>query len=121
VIDIVWARAFAQEWIAAWNSGDLERVFAHYTDDFEMTSPLIVEFMGIAGGTLKGKEAIRPYWSKGLAARPALHFQLVDVLAGVNSMAIYYHSVTRGKFVVERIEFNAELQAIRGEAIYRAA
>ena len=27
---------FAAEWIAAWNSHDLERILAHYTDDFEM-------------------------------------------------------------------------------------
>jgi ketosteroid isomerase-like protein len=70
VIEIEWAREFAQEWVAAWNDGDLERILDHYADDFEMISPLIVERMGVASGTLKGKDAIRPYWSQGLAARP---------------------------------------------------
>lgn len=119
MIDIEWAGAFAKEWIAAWNDGDLERILSHYADDFEMTSPVIVELMGVASGTLKGKEEIRPYWAKGLAARPLLRFELLDVLAGVNSVAIYYRSVTRARLVVERLEFNAGRQVVRGEALYR--
>jgi len=27
----------AQEWIAAWNAHDLERILAHYADDVELT------------------------------------------------------------------------------------
>ena len=42
-----WARRFAEEWIAAWNAHDLERILPHYSDDFEMHSPLIVERMGV--------------------------------------------------------------------------
>ena len=30
------ARRFAEEWIAAWNAHDLERILAHYTDDFDV-------------------------------------------------------------------------------------
>lgn len=36
------AQAWAQEWVDAWNARDLERVLAHYADDFEMSSPYIV-------------------------------------------------------------------------------
>ena len=41
-IDKAFLEGFATEWIAAWNSGDLERIFSLYEDDFEMRSPLIV-------------------------------------------------------------------------------
>src|SRR5438876_10821997 len=57
MIDREWAEAFAREWVDAWNAHDLERILSHYTDDFEMASPLIVERMGVASGRLKGKEA----------------------------------------------------------------
>ena len=67
MIDRNWAEAFAREWVDAWNAHDLERILSHYTDDFEMASPLIVERMGVASGRLKGKEAIRRYWGQGLA------------------------------------------------------
>ncbi len=53
-------RGFRQGMVAAWNAHDLDRIFSHYADDFEMRSPLIVERMGISSGTLKGKDAIRP-------------------------------------------------------------
>jgi hypothetical protein len=57
-----------------------------------MISPLIINRMGVASGMLKGKAAIRPYWSQALAASPPLHFDLLDVLAGVNSIAIRIRS-----------------------------
>jgi ketosteroid isomerase-like protein len=34
------AEVFALEWVAAWNSRDLERILQHYTEDVEITSPL---------------------------------------------------------------------------------
>ena len=43
--------AFFTEWIAAWNARDLERVLAHYHEDFEMTSPVIVQIAGEPSGT----------------------------------------------------------------------
>ena len=72
MIEEGWAKAFAHEWIEAWNSHDLERIMSHYTDDFEMSSPFIIELMGEPGGKLRGKASIRPYWEKGLAAQPPL-------------------------------------------------
>lgn len=116
VIDRPFAQRFATEWIAAWNSGDLERVFALYADDFEMRSPLIAERGFSPDGVLRGKAAIRPYWGGGIAsANPPLVFELVDVYAGVNTVAIQYRSVGR-RIVIEVIEFDADRRAIRGSA-----
>src|SRR6266704_2259386 len=118
MIDRNWAEVFAREWVDAWNAHDLERIFSHYTDDFEMTSPLIVERMGVASGRLKGKEAIRRYWGQGLAGAPNLRFELLQVMVGVNSLAIDYKSVTAGRTVIERIEFDDHGQAVQAEALY---
>ena len=121
MIDREWAEAFAREWVAAWNAHDLDRIFSHYADDFEMRSPLIVQRMGVSDGKLKGKQAIRPYWQAGLDARPPLKFELRQVMVGVGAIAIPYQSVTRGADVVERIEFNAQGLGIRAEALYGKA
>jgi ketosteroid isomerase-like protein len=116
IIDTAFARRFAEEWIAGWNSGDLERVFSHYADDFEMRSPLIAERGFSPTGVLRGKAAIRPYWGGGLAAaNPPLKFELIDAYAGVNTVAIHYRSVGH-KYVVEVIEFNEHRLVIRGSA-----
>lgn len=120
IIDRPFAREFAAEWIAAWNSGSLERIFSHYTDDFEMRSPLIVERGFSPTGMLRGKAAIRPYWGAGITnAQPPLHFELIDAYAGIDTVAIHYRSVGR-RYVIEIVEFDEQRRAIRGSACYGA-
>lgn len=53
------ADRFAAEWIVAWNAQDIERVLAHYSDDFKMSSPYIAHLMGELSGRLHGNEAVR--------------------------------------------------------------
>jgi ketosteroid isomerase-like protein len=119
-LDREFALSFADAWIAAWNSGDLERVFALYADDFEMRSPLIVQRGFSATGVLRGKAAIRPYWSAGLErAKPRLEFELIDAYAGVSTVAIHYRSVGR-KVVIEVLEFDANGLVLRGSACHGA-
>ena len=120
VIDRAFARAFAEEWVAAWNSGDLERIFSHYVDDFEMRSPLIAERGFAKSGVLRGKDAIRPYWGAGITtAQPSLRFELLDAYAGVGTVAIHYRSVGR-KVVVEVLELDEQRRIVRGCACHGA-
>lgn len=119
VIDTAVATELAEEWVAAWNSHDLEQIFSHYVDDFEMRSPLIVERGFAADGVLRGKAAIRPYWSAGIAARPPLVFELIDAYGGVDVVAVHYRSVGR-KLVIEVLEVDAEHRIIRGGACHGA-
>ena len=58
MIDRTWAEQFAKEWIDAWNSHDLDRILSHYVEDFEMSSPLIIELKKDPSGVLRGKTAI---------------------------------------------------------------
>lgn len=115
MIDPAWARRFAREWIDAWNAGDLEKILAHYADDFEMSSPLVVERLGAPDGKVRGKRELRAYWQPSLAARPALRFELIDVLAGVDSVTLYYRNVGR-RVVAETLWFDAAGKALRGAA-----
>ena len=84
------AEHFAKEWIAAWNSHDLDRILDHYEDDFEMSSPIIPMLAGEPSGKLRGKPAVGAYWTKALNKLPNLHFELVTVLAGVDSVTVCY-------------------------------
>ena len=92
-MNIEQAEEFAEEWISSWNSHDLERILSHYEDDFEMSSPVIVQTMNEPSGCLKGKEAISVYWTKALSRHPDLQFEKLHVLAGANSVTIIYHGV----------------------------
>jgi ketosteroid isomerase-like protein len=120
MIDQQWAHAFAKDWIASWNAHDMDRILSHYTDDFEMTSPLIVERLGLPEGKLKGKRAIREYWLPSLAMQPPLRFELLDVFVGVDVVTIYYHNVGR-RLVTETLFFNSSGKATRGMALWSVA
>jgi ketosteroid isomerase-like protein len=117
MIDAEWAREFAKEWIEGWNSHDLDRIMSHYSDDFEMSSPLIIQLDLDASGTLKGKNAVRDYWQKGLARSPSLKFELIEVLTGVNSITLYYRRHT-GNTAAEVLFFNEQRQVNKGAAHY---
>lgn len=120
MIERSWAEDFAREWIENWNAHDLERILGHYADDFEMMSPLIVQRLGVADGKLKGKDAVRRYWAQGLTSTPDLRFKLIDVIVGVNSIAILYESHTLARTVVEYIQFDEQRLGVRAEALHGA-
>ena len=100
------AQDFAEEWVAAWNAHDLERILAHYSDDFEIITPMIKMSLGVDTVSLVGKLAIGDYWRAALEKMPDLHFELLDVCEGVNSVAVYYRSVM-DKLAIEVMEFDA--------------
>ena len=108
---------FAREWVEAWNAHDLDRVLEHYSDDFEMTSPLIVSLMSEPSGTLKGKDRVRNYWAKALARMPDLAFKLNQMTYGVNTIALYYHSVS-GRKSIEWFLFDDQGRVIKSIAHY---
>lgn len=113
MLDASWATEFAHEWIDAWNAHDMERILSHYHDDFEMSSPLIVQRLQDSQGTLKGKEALRAYWQPSLVADPPLEFELLDVLVGVDCVTLYYNNVGR-RVVAETLIFDADRHAVKG-------
>ncbi len=120
VVPATFARDFANEWIAAWNYHDLDRILAHYSDAFEMRSPGIVSVAGEPSGVLIGKPKVRAYWTAALKAQPDLKFELIGVYAGVKSVAIHYRT-RAGRMVVEVLEFNSDCEVVRGSAIREAA
>jgi len=70
--------ALGRDWIAAWNSHDLERVLALHDEDSEMTSDKIPALGFDPSGTMRGKDKLRAYWGAALKKRPNLHFELID-------------------------------------------
>ena len=118
-MDTNFAKFFANEWIAAWNAHDLDRILSHYDDNFEMTSPIIVQLLGAPAGTLQGKTKVRAYWQKALSLMPDLKFELLSVLIGVNSITVNYLGA-RGRQSAEIFYFGTNRQVIKAVAHYAA-
>ena len=112
------AASFATEWIAAWNAHDLPRVLSHYTDDFEMSSPFIVEIAGEPSGCLRGKEKVRAYWQAALKRDPGLHFELPGVFTGAGSVVLHYRR-NSGQPAAEVFFFNEPGLVYRAAAHYQ--
>ena len=117
-MDQTFAERFAADWIAAWNAHDLARVLSHYADDFEMFSPFIVQIAGEPSGTLRGKAAVAAYWKKALELIPDLKFELISVLAGVNSITLYYKGA-RDRLAAEVFHFGPDGKVARAFAHYK--
>jgi len=96
MIDNSFAEHFAHDWIDSWSCRDLDRILSHYSDEFEMSSPVIIRVVGELSGTLKGKDAVRAYWAKALTLILDIHFDLITTLVGVNSITLYYCEGARG-------------------------
>ena len=87
------AETFAGHWIRAWNAHDLDDILSHYSAGFEMSSPYIIQIAEEPSGKLVGRSAVGAYWRSALERMPTLHFELIRVLVGVDSVTIYYQGV----------------------------
>lgn len=90
------AELMMNSWVAAWNAHDFPAILSHYSEDFEMTSPYIVQFTGEPSGTLKGKAAVGAYWQKALEKYPDMHFEILHVLRSTQSVTLIYRSSLSG-------------------------
>jgi len=107
--------ALGRDWIAAWNSHDLERVLSLYAEETEMTSDRIPALGFGASGTVRGKERLRAYWSAALAKLPDLHFELIDLFVSPDSIVVFYQN-ERGMKICEYLRLDAEGKIRQGSA-----
>jgi len=113
--DEIWQ--LADDWVAAWNAHDLEAIISHYDEQIELISPVAEQLLSIPNGKVSGKASLRKYFQRGLEAYPELHFDLKDVLAGVNSVVLYYTN-QKGTRTAEFMDLGAGGKVIRVVAHY---
>lgn len=108
--------AFAKAWEAAWNSHDLDRILAHYSDDVVFRSHKAVRLVG--SGELRGKAALRDYWRRALIAQPDLSFVVVNVLHGHGMLVITYQN-HRDVLAAETLRFGPDSLVVEASACHR--
>ena len=113
------AAAFAREWIAAWNSHDLDAIVSHYDPNVVLTSPVAAKILSEPSGTVSGIVALRNYFKKGLELFPELHFELFDVMSGLSTVVLCYKN-QKGTKSAEFMEFGKNGKVIRVAANYSA-
>ncbi|MBM3660005.1 MAG: nuclear transport factor 2 family protein [Actinobacteria bacterium] len=93
---------FADEWIAAWNSHDLDRILSHYAADAVVRTPLAAVRVPESGGVVRGHAALRAYWGPALEAQADLRFTLLEAMPTVDGVTILYRN-HRGQLVAETV------------------
>lgn len=111
------AAQVAAEWIGAWNAHDLDAILSHYAEELEFTSPLIVQRLKRADGTLRSKTELRGYFALGVGPGSSLRFELIDVLPGVDSVTLYYRN-HRGQTVAEMMMLDDDNRIIKAVVHY---
>lgn len=111
------AHEFADHWVSAWNSHDLDKIMLHYSADVVLVSPVAAKILSDPSGVLRGTETLRAYFKRGLEAYPNLKFELIDVLWGVSSIVLYYVNQRRTQ-TAEFMEIDAALKVTRVVANY---
>ena len=110
---------FSQEWVNAWNAHDVEAVLVHFHDDVVFTSPVALELLPQTHGTVRGKAALRAYWSAALTRVPELEFTVEGVYQGIDTIVINYRNQS-GRLVNEMLRFTNENLVIEGHGTYLA-
>src|SRR5512133_3669547 len=110
------ATDFAAEWERNWNAHDVEALLAHFAPDVVFTSPVAAQLLPDCDGVIRGKEALRAYWTHALGLLPDLRFTVEGVYAGVDAIVINYRNHA-GNRVCEMLTFDGPL-VVAGHATY---
>jgi hypothetical protein len=112
-------KGFARQWVAAWNSHDLDAIMSHYDVDVVLISPVAAKILDRPSGTVEGDAGLRNYFKRGLELYPNLHFELLDVMCGLASIVVLYKN-QKGPMTAEFMEFGKNGKIIRVVANYNA-
>jgi ketosteroid isomerase-like protein len=111
------ATAFAARWERDWNAHDLDALLAHFAPDVVFTSPVAAQLLPDGDGVIRGREALRAYWSRALGLIPDLRFAVEGVYAGLDALVINYRNHA-GNLVCEYLTF-ADGLVVTGHATYQ--
>jgi hypothetical protein len=111
------ARNVAAHWLDCWNRHDLEGILRHYADEVELISPVVTHLLDDPFGTIRGKAALRSFFEKGLATYPNLHFELIRILPGLESVTVCYRGINN-QLAAEVMELDAQGKIHRALAHY---
>jgi ketosteroid isomerase-like protein len=89
--------ALARTWLDAFNARDLERLLALYAEDAVHTSPKLRVQRPETGGEIRGKAALRAWWSDAMTRLPGLHYAGKHLSAGDDRVVMEYERQNPGE------------------------
>lgn len=91
------ATAIATQWLAAFNSHNLEALLALYHDEAAHYSPKLKARRPETGGMVQGKAALHSWWRDAFERLPQLHYACTTLTAGNERIFMGYTRQTPGE------------------------
>ena len=110
-------KSYADQWVRAWNAHDIDAVLDHFHDDVVFTSPVAARVVPESSGVVRGKAALRDYWTTALSQQADLQFEVVGVYSGESTLVINYRN-HRGQLVNEVLTFDGDGLVRAGHGTY---
>ncbi len=80
----------ANEWFDAFNMHDIEKLLALYDENAEHYSPKLKAHHPETNGLIKGKQALRNWWTDAFKRLPQLHYELLQLTANSEQVFMEY-------------------------------
>ena len=87
----------AQQWFAAFNEHDLEKLLALYDDNARHYSPKLKIRQPETEGWIVGKDALRAWWKDAFERLPTLHYQPTKLTASTEGIFMEYIRQVNGE------------------------
>jgi ketosteroid isomerase-like protein len=99
----------AQQWFAAFNAHDLEKLLSLYDDNAQHFSPKLKIRRPETNGFVTGKAALRDWWQDAFDRLPSLHYKVTSLTANDQRVFMEYVRKVDGEediLVAEVLEIN---------------
>lgn len=87
----------AHEWFDAFNTHDIETLLTLYDENAEHYSPKLKTHRPSTDGLIKGKAALRAWWTDAFKRLPQLHYELLQLTAEGDRVFMEYIRRTPGE------------------------
>ena len=87
----------AYSWFDAFNSHNIETLLALYDDSAEHFSPKLKTHKPETNGLIKGKAALREWWTDAFHRLPKLHYKILKLTADDEQVFMEYIRETPGE------------------------
>ncbi len=90
-------KKIAHAWFEAFNAHDIEMLLALYDEDAEHYSPKLKIHRPETNGFIKGKPALRVWWTDAFTRLPNLHYKLLQLTFDGEEVLMEYIRQTPGE------------------------
>jgi len=83
-------KQIAHKWFEAFNQQNIEMLLALYDDNAEHYSPKLKVLRPETNGLIKGKNALRTWWTDAFTRLPNLHYKVLQITANDEQVFMEY-------------------------------